>query len=156
MTARRNLLFLDHILLYGTQRGVTVALLLYKSAGGQVPLVLVLQARVLLTQITHLLLQLLDPNLLLLQQLLLGLDDFIQLFQVLRRLAGILGRVFHVDVREMPIHGANWIRRAGFTAAPPLFTFAGAADGVQRGVLKLRSSARPLQRAVQRVCAAPQ
>lgn len=103
------LLFLDHILLYGTQRGVTVALLL-QSAGGQVPLVLILQARVLLTKITHLLFELFNPILLLLQQLLLGLDDFIELFQVLRRLAGVFGRVFHVDVREMPVHGANSIR----------------------------------------------
>lgn len=71
-----NLLFLQHILLNGSQGGV-VALL--EPAGGQVPLVLILQAGVFLAKVRHLELQLINPDPLLLQQPLLGLDDLIQL-----------------------------------------------------------------------------
>lgn len=65
-------------------------------AGCQVPPVLLLQSRVLGAQVGHLLLQLLDPSPLPLQQLLLRPDDPVQLLQILRGPAGVLGGAVHV------------------------------------------------------------
>ncbi|MEQ2207872.1 hypothetical protein XENOCAPTIV_020141 [Xenoophorus captivus] len=80
--AEHNLLFLHDILLDGPQRGEVPLL---ESAGGQVPLVLILQTGVFLAQIRHLKLQLLNSDSLLLQQILLGLDYLIQLLKLLSR-----------------------------------------------------------------------
>ncbi|MEQ2297299.1 hypothetical protein AMECASPLE_033416 [Ameca splendens] len=104
--AEHNLLFLHDILLDGPQRGEVPLL---ESAGGQVPLVLILQTGVFLAQIRHLELQLLNSDSLLLQQILLGLDYLIQLLKVLRRLAWVLRRILHLPqtplcVRESGFH----------------------------------------------------
>lgn len=102
----RNLLFLHDVLLDGSQRGV-VALL--EPAGGQVPLVLLFQADVLLAEVRHLVLELIDPDPLLLQKPLLGLYDLVQLLQILRRLAGVLRRVLHLVKSPLAVHGGDII-----------------------------------------------
>lgn len=99
-----DLLFLHDIFFDGAE--------LLQSAGHQVPLVLLFQARVLLAQLEHLVLELLNAPLLLLQQLLLGLDDVVELLQVLGRLAGVFRRVLHVAVRETPVHGDRFVDAA--------------------------------------------
>lgn len=110
--AERNLLFLHDVLLDGSQRGV-VALL--EPAGGQVPLVLLFQADVLLAEVRHLVLELIDPDPLLLQKPLLGLYDLVQLLQILRRLAGVLRRVLHLVKSPLAVHGGDIIphKRSG-------------------------------------------
>lgn len=85
---------------------------LLQSAGSQVPLMLLLQARVFLAQLVHLALEVLNATLLLLQQLLLGLDDVVELLQVLGRLVGVIRRVLHVVVRETPVHGDRFVDAA--------------------------------------------
>lgn len=99
-----DLLFLHDIFFDGAE--------LLQSAGNQVPLVLLFQARVFLAQLVHLVLEFLNATLLLLQQLLLGLDDIVELLQVLGRLAGVFRRVLHVAVRETPVHGDRFVAAA--------------------------------------------
>lgn len=76
------------------------------------PLMLLFQARVFLAQLVHLALEVLNATLLLLQQLLLGLDDVVELLQVLGRLAGVFRGVLHVAVRETPVHGDRFVDAA--------------------------------------------
>ncbi|CAF96972.1 unnamed protein product [Tetraodon nigroviridis] len=105
----RNLLFLHDVLGDGSQRGGAA---LVEPAGGQVPLVLLLQAGVLRAQLRHLQLQLVDAEPLLLQQPQLGLDDLVQLRQILRRLAGVLRRVLHLVKTTLPVHEGDLPRNA--------------------------------------------
>lgn len=99
-----DLLFLQDIFLYGAE--------LLQSAGSQVPLVLLFQARVFLAQLVHLVLEFLNATLLLLQQLLLRLDNVVELLQVLGRFAGVFRRVLHVAVRQTPVHGDRFVDAA--------------------------------------------
>lgn len=85
---------------------------LLESAGHQVPLVLLFQARVFLAQLVHLVLEFINATLLLLQQLLLRLDDVVELLQVLGRLAGVFRRVLHVAMRKTPVHGDRFVDAA--------------------------------------------
>lgn len=82
---------------------------LLEPAGGQVPLVLLFQVDVLLAEVRHLVLQLIDPDPLLLQKPLLGLYDLVQLLQILRRLAGVLRRVLHLVKSPLAVHGGDII-----------------------------------------------
>lgn len=107
--AGQRLLFVLGVLLDGAQHprvGGGAALL--EPACGQVPVMLVLQAGVFVVQLGHLLLQLVYPPLLLLQQLLLRLDNLVQLLQVLRRLAGVLGGALHGLPAPFRPPGSRW------------------------------------------------
>nr|DBA18729.1 TPA: hypothetical protein GDO54_016941 [Pyxicephalus adspersus] len=66
-----------------------------QPAGSQVLVVLLLNAALLIVQCGHLFLQLVNPLLLLLQELLLGLNNFIELFEVFSCPAWTFCRALH-------------------------------------------------------------
>lgn len=95
------LLLLCEVLLDGPEGDQAVGAL-QQPAGRHVPLVALLQGGVLRAQVGHLLLQLLYPTPLPLQQLLLGVDDPVQLLQIFRSSGRVLGRVFHPALVVVP------------------------------------------------------
>lgn len=114
------LLFICNVLLYSSQSDQAVAPL-QQPAGCQVPLVLFLQTGVLRAQVGHLLLQLLYPSSLPLQQLLLGIYDLVKLRQIFHSPGRVLGWAFHVAPSPLfplfpPVVTQRWfsVVQAGF------------------------------------------
>lgn len=98
------LLLLSGVFLYRSKGWMAIALL--QSASKKMPLVFVFKTGIFVAQLRNLLLELLNANLLLLQQLLLGLDNFVKLLQIFGCLVWVVDWALHL----VPIRAARALK----------------------------------------------